>query len=171
MDAYIRAIVKQKEEEARIKESYATSNCIVITICLLFIFSIPIIEIVFGIIYNNSSCDSLITPSLWLFVSASTYIIYTILVPLSKYVDKDLSNAISTILLSFNFIWMSIGSIVFWRDCKDKLPTHFDKFMWSMLLINWVIFAHVGYNRTKPAKKERELTDDEHFVKQILQIL
>jgi len=77
-------------------------------------------------------------PSTWLYVLASVAISSIIILPCAKYIDKYIYDNISFIYSLFGFIWLIVGSVIYWRDCSSIEPKTFNDFIYAILLISWI---------------------------------
>lgn len=114
-------------------------SCVFLAFALIIAFII--IEYVYATKYKDSSCNSFMHPSTWLYVSTSVAISSIIILPCAKYIDKYKYDDISFIYSLFGFIWLIIGSVIYWRDCSSIEPKTFNDFIYAILLISWICYG------------------------------
>uniref|UniRef100_A0A6C0EBY9 Uncharacterized protein n=1 Tax=viral metagenome TaxID=1070528 RepID=A0A6C0EBY9_9ZZZZ len=132
-------------------------GCIITYCCAAFIYMIvnvfSILQIVIAVKYKNDiDCESPIGLPIyhWLLIDAIVFsitfailfasVIYTLTKfdQTFKIVDRVASFLMIPHVL-FNFSWLLIGSLVFWRDCIDVQPNKINALMWTTLIIKWFI--------------------------------
>jgi hypothetical protein len=148
------------------------SLLICLLIVLFFILILPIIEIYFGThyYYNNIDCVSIIKIplSIWLIVKGSVTImnifnvcIYFIVI--NNDIGKLLSLYLMFLINIFSFIWIILGSIIFWRDCVSCKPDDLNILMYFSLIIGYVNilsgFSQNNYILNNSNKKKKPLLE------------
>jgi len=136
----------------------------------LFILILPILEIYFGShYYSEIDCVSSIKIplSIWLIVKGSVTImnIFNICIYVAI-VNNDFGKILSLYLMSltniFSFIWLILGSIIFWRDCIDCKPDDLNVLLYFSLIIGYMNimfgFSHNNYI-LQNTKKKKPLLD------------
>lgn len=143
---------------------------ICLIIVLFFILILPIIEIYFGTrYYNNIDCVSTIKIplSIWLIVKGSVTIINIFniciyFVVINNDIGKLLSSYLMYLINIFSFIWIILGSIIFWRDCVLCKPDDLNILMYFSLIIGYVnILSGLSQNNyiLNNNKKKKPLLD------------
>jgi hypothetical protein len=111
--------------------------------CLL---ALPVSELVLAILYKNDIIcytDLHVNIFEWLIIKSSVNIgllvLFFILFILS---NKDTCYynfvcAIYYIISLFNFGWLILGSIIFWRDCYNLSPSSINILMWVSLIMGY----------------------------------
>jgi hypothetical protein len=46
----------------------------------------------------------------------------------------------------FNFVWLILGSILFWRDCPNVKPQNLNFYLWFTLVVGYVSIFAVSSN-------------------------
>lgn len=129
----------------------AIFSALVVLVVLGLFFALPIAEIVMAEKFRGDmSCpDGIISPYTWMLTEGIVGIfIYgmlglTIILAFQK---SDIANGFAVafvvptyLLLVFQFCWIIVGAVMFWRDCVD-LETHsMNNFYWAVLIINLVM--------------------------------
>ncbi len=116
--------------------------CIVFTMFGL-VLSLPIVEIYYGVSYQNQIiCQSSINIEipLWLILKGSIKLLSIIFISIyhfstSKSICGTISSFIFSLLQTFLFVWLILGSIIFWRDCPNIEPTSVNTLMWFSLIL------------------------------------
>lgn len=130
------------------------SSCCLLFCCssilLTIILSLPIVEIVFGIqYYNQIECisDINIPLDIWLIVRGSSTILTLILfICVMYFISRNNLTSFLGILLSplfyvlqfFNFIWLILGSIIFWRYCSNVEPESVNILLYVSLIFGYI---------------------------------
>lgn len=111
---------------------------------IIIICWLQLMQIGFGLYYMNSNVcnDSIVPINVWLIINGFSNIFFTVILNL---LEKDEVTKIkrSVIVISiflFNIIWLTIGSIVFWRDCIDLEPKSINTLMWFSLIMKCIHF-------------------------------
>jgi hypothetical protein len=124
-----------------------------VALCLCFLFALPIAEIVFGFIYMEKvSCNSFLQPTVWLVVKGIISVLIVCCLFFSNNIcihDKNkivntllfLVIIITVPLMLFNFIWLIVGSIMFWRDCINIQPVSLNILIWFALILGYIVVA------------------------------
>lgn len=135
-------------------------------IILLFILIFPILEIYFGShYYYDIECVSTIKIplSIWLIVKGSVSIIniFYICIYISI-VKNDFGKLLLLYLFSltniFSFIWIILGSIIFWRDCLLCKPDDLNILMYFSLIFGYmnISFGISNYNYMVQNNKKKK---------------
>ena len=109
---------------------------------LIFILILPIIEIYYGAYYyDNIDCVSIINIplSLWLIVKG-LYTIFNICIYVAFFNNNCGKLSIlylMTLINIFSFVWIILGSIIFWRDCISCKPIEINILMYFSLIIGY----------------------------------
>jgi hypothetical protein len=121
----------------------------------VFLLPLAITEISFGNMYDTSeTCDSFIELSDWLIIKGVITLVFAIVaIPLymsgtvMMVKDKDSCAGeccacggfvLMWLVCAFQFAWLIVGSVVFWRDCHDVEPKRVNTLMWCSLIIGYV---------------------------------
>jgi len=141
--------------------SQTTRACVSICggICALFgivfvlglFFGPPVAELIIGATHQGdySVCStSLPSPPVWLIVKGSVGLFFGTYILLMLVALKTEDEAVCTIValffvpfvlsLFFQFAWLIVGSVMFWRDCMHLEPTQLNDMMWASLIIGYV---------------------------------
>jgi len=130
---------------------------LILSSCLIIL---PITEIYFGISYKEEIiCDSSIIPIYeWLIIKGILniiFIILSIIVVIST--DKSLLYCICMPIVIlyqfFNFIWVVIGTVIFFRDCPSLEPVSINTLMYFSIIIGY--FSVLNNNFISSYKKEK----------------
>jgi hypothetical protein len=115
--------------------------CILLICALIYVF--PIIQIIYANMYHDSVCYTRMNLSIsgWLYTNG----MFEIIVSTAYLVSKILyCNTFSKFLLFsgqlFTFIWLIIGSVLYFRDCSDIKPHSLNDLMISTIIIKWTMF-------------------------------
>jgi hypothetical protein len=136
-------------------DNYISKNAIGFYVALFLIISLAlhVTEIVIGAKYKDDViCDTnVIAIPTWLIVKGLASILYVSLFCIAFVAgveeSTDLLNIVAIPIMivgSFEFIWLIIGSVIFWRDCNDLEPQSVNTMMWCSLIIGYV-FSPVHY--------------------------
>ena len=144
---------------SRSSRSYAPS----MLITQLLSIPLPIVEIIFGVMYpHDHNCDSFVGVSDWLIIKGSMMLATTfsgvLLFGFTNHaaLTDSKSSAISALFcfvfyvlgMLFKTAWLIVGSVMFWRDCKDVTPSSLNDMMWASLIIGYINLC-VNYNTSK----------------------
>ena len=127
--------------------------CALITIPLFLI--LPITEIFLGTTYNNEiTCNTTMFVSIdkWLIIKGSVSLFFIITACVTNIFEKNsICKCLSTLILYiggiFTFIWLIIGSIIFWRDCPNLTPNFINIFMWVSLILGYISILTIPSNK------------------------
>ena len=152
------------------ESSNFTPECLFVgTVLSLLLLVLPIINIIFATIYEDSTCNSIMTPTIWLYVSSIIYVLAILSYPICNYIDpKTLGKYSEAFFKTLYSMWLITGSIIFFRDCRNALPNVYNNFMWSILLFNWgiIVFVYLITNKNKSDKKLKN-TEQEEYMRQL----
>ena len=131
----VEIVIKDDENEIKKKkEIYKMS----------FLAVIPLIQILWGIIYFNSikHCNSFISIPIWLIINGIARIISCIIILNLLSINDNKNTNIINIFKYFIYIsrlaWMICGSIIFWRDCIHLSPESINILMYISLTVGYV---------------------------------
>lgn len=120
---------------------------------LSMLLPLPIIEIVYGASHRSDhGCSSFVGVSDWLIIdgAAMVFIVFLGLILFgctngalvydspACAVGAVVSFIFFVLCNVFKFAWLIIGSVMFWRDCKDVSPKSVNDLMWASLIIGYV---------------------------------
>ena len=154
-------------------------NCfyyLITGICLSFksiiiLFTLPISEIYFGINYGDEvNCSTnIFNLSLknWLIIKGSISILNifsfaTMVGCGNKSICNYIFYIINNIILTFNIIWLIIGSIIFWAYCKNLEPVNINTLMYFSLILGYIGFLNqiaILNNNFQTEKPKKPLLD------------
>lgn len=156
-----------------------TNLCLAIVVLLIFCVSyvFPIIEFIMTAKYKNDIiCDSFLSLVTWMYVQAfislgimtgfAYYVIKMVVVKFSftkieENIDKNIFTNLFTIfrvpmnmLVVFQSIWLTVGCIIFWRDCSDLKPKPINTLYWIVLICGFgYVFVYMLLIFRKTIKK------------------
>ena len=138
-------------------------NCVIgfATVLLLAMYlALPVVDILMGIKFRDDVvCDSsIISIPVWLIVKGSISL-FLISLHIIRYVGiitkKFKKLVVVTVILIitmafFLLVWLIVGSITFWRDCKDLNPESVNTLMWCTLIIGYIslLIVIIGSNKS-----------------------
>ncbi len=131
-----------------------------VALFLAISLALPVTEIVMGAKYKDDVvCDTSIVPiPAWLIVKGSVSLLYisllgiTMTAAATELTGLGVLSAIPMIVLGvFQLAWLIVGSVTFWRDCRDLDPESVNTLMWCSLIIGYVmLFIHwIASNKKK----------------------
>lgn len=103
-------------------------------------FSFPIVQIAYGSTYTVE-CESPINVSVssWLIVNGVTHIIVLIVVSFMYFVGlKSCGTCIEMSYYIFWFSWLIVGSVLYFRDCKNIEPKSIDTLTVVTLIFSYI---------------------------------
>lgn len=110
-----------------------------IAICTL---GFPLYELCIGIIYKNdiSACSTMqIDVSTWLIVKSSITISAIFLVGICVATNnKIIGQVLLNVFRLFIFIWLIVGSVLFFRDCIKIEPAIVNISMWVIIITGFL---------------------------------
>jgi len=136
--------------------------CAYVPACFLYIcimsciLALPIAELCIALIYKNEIiCESEIGIDIvtWLVIKSIVTISTVLVISCFFMIGKDspvfrLVYLIKIIIYIFNFSWLIVGSLIFWRDCYDLQPESVNTFMWISLILGYVnLLSYVNGNK------------------------
>ena len=122
--------------------------CIFVTFIALY-YTLPIVQLAYGNHYKDSveaTCNSTIAVSIptWLIVEGSVgigFVTSLIIFMLSAFSESAAMflMLVPIILIGlFQFAWLIVGSVLFWRDCYHVMPDSLNQLMWASLIIGYI---------------------------------
>ena len=120
------------------------------------ILALPIAELCIALIYKNEIiCESEIGIDIvtWLVIKSIVTMSTVLVISCFFMIGKDspvfrLVYLIKIIIYIFNFSWLIVGSLIFWRDCYDLQPESVNTFMWISLILGYVnLLSYVNGNK------------------------
>ena len=144
-------------------EDIMTNSFMFVLLCpfIACIFALPIYELCIALIYKNdiTTCSTTIPGldiSTWLIVKAVVTICALIAVVPCLLIDK-IKFAGQVVLGLFNlfiFIWLIIGSVIFFKDCNNLKPEIVNVSMWIIIILGFLqILCSKGAYDEKKQKK------------------
>lgn len=135
-----------------------TSNlCMGILILFAFglFYTLPITEFIMATEHRHEmKCDSFMSPYTWMIVEGiigmfigTVFSLITVggFIAIQENENENCILSIVTILgipliivNVFNFVWLIIGSIMFWRDCSNLEPESMNTLYWIVLIFGWI---------------------------------
>jgi hypothetical protein len=133
----------------------------IVILALVLMFALPSAEIHIATNYASQvTCESSVGVSFkaWLLVkgivgilSVPTALVIVLTMALGKAAMDKIpligillllsSSFVLWIISAFNFAWLIIGAVIFWRDCKNLDPLEVNNMMWASLIIGFVFLA------------------------------
>ncbi len=140
-------------------------SCLTIFCCscisFIVILSLPIVEIVFGILYfNQINCISDVGVSLdiWLIVKGSTSILTICTVGTVLYLQSIFTLPCIYLFQLFNLAWLILGSVIFWRYCSNLIPDSINILMYVSLILGYISFLYsLKHSNSNTEKNNRPL--------------
>lgn len=107
-------------------------------------FVISILEIILACVYKNDiTCHSSIyKPFTWLIIDGISNLLYSILLIVVCIGDNVKVSKVESMYNNTSelyVLWIIVGSIMFWRDCRDDLPKHVNNFCYVKFIINYIV--------------------------------
>lgn len=140
-------------DNTSLKYSEYFNNCsnvffaaIIALIIIGAIFTLPIVIFIMANKYKNDLyCDSIISPYDWLIIEGVVVLMSSVMSILLIFsLNENTSNILKSLIIvsifisAFNFAWLIVGSIMFWRDCLTAFPKPISILLWIILMISWV---------------------------------
>uniref|UniRef100_A0A6C0ECL6 Uncharacterized protein n=1 Tax=viral metagenome TaxID=1070528 RepID=A0A6C0ECL6_9ZZZZ len=140
-------------------------------ICVFLIYlvinALPISELVIATKFKNDiDCESNVGVSLyqWLITDAAMvislvgfiFLLFTIAFITNSNGMMNIMFVSFLLLIPyviFNFAWLIVGSIIFWRDCVHVNPSEVNTIMWVVLLIKWIMMFLTLMSRSKKSEE------------------
>lgn len=117
-------------------------------LCLtVFLFALPVTELTLSLIYRDDiicNSDIQVTIFEWLVLKSSINIILLLIFFILSIFDNKDNYLYSFIFFTyylfgvFNFAWLIVGSIIFWRDCYNLEPYSINILMWVSLIMGYI---------------------------------
>ena len=110
-------------------------------ILILFII-FPILQIFIGFKYKNEiTCETKTFGNLgnWFITQGFITGLLSFLILINKQCENDYISYSFYILSLFTFIWIIIGSVVYFENCIDFTPVAINIFLWVCLIIAFIM--------------------------------
>lgn len=116
-----------------------------IFICFILVFVWPVTQFILGILFQHKlvcNNNTSIPVENWLIINSIVTISIEIFIILIFMTGKDsviikLLDRIITVLITFLFIWVIIGSYVFWLECQFFESEGATIYLWFCLLLTY----------------------------------
>jgi hypothetical protein len=129
-------------------------------IIICFVLSIPILDIYFGYIFQDEIiCETNLIPiNKWLIIKGIFNLNFIIISTI--FVCSDFKSCMYCLCLPiiiicqiFNFSWLIVGGIVFFRDCPNVVPIEVNTYMYFTLIMG--VIGLTNNNFITSYKKEK----------------
>lgn len=128
-----------------------------VSLLLATFLALPVTEIAMGAHYKDDViCDTSVVPiPAWLIVKGSVSIFFIALLGIAAAASDNKGLVLLTeipmyVIAMFSLAWLIVGSVAFWRDCKDLEPKSVNTLMWCSLIIGYVsLFLQISSNKKK----------------------
>ena len=140
---------------------------------VIFVGAIPISQFVMAVKFKSemsTSCNSFLTPFVWMIVNGVSLWIQLIL-PYVYLLNIFKSNKINkylferSILNYFRCAWIICGSVMFWRDCPHLENKTMNDFYWFVLIISILscpmFYFQIRNDSTDDSANNSDDSDDE----------
>jgi hypothetical protein len=132
-------------------------------IIICFVLCIPILDIYFGFVFQDEIiCQTNLIPiNKWLIIKGIfniNYIIISIIFVCSDFKScmYCLCLPIITVAQIFNFSWLIVGGIVFFRDCPCLVPVEINTYMYFSIIIGIISLFNSNYISSYKKEKHTE---------------
>ena len=136
-------------------------NCFSILFVLSCFSVFPIVQIVQGSCFDYKPCNVIILPiNTWLIINGSCEIAQIFLSIINIIMKNYIIYHILNIVYLFNFSWLVVGAVIFFRDCNG-LSTSDNILFYCTFIYGYVIVCGSANQNLKNAKDFREENNNE----------